>query len=158
MDGTPAEITPDVGRSGADTGWPIRRSQIIAHKSSGARCVGGGQPPGEDVTLASWLPVNCALTPHGLRHGHKVWMDEDGVAAVLQSERLGHEEPGMRGVYAHVSPVMRSELQAALEGRCLDSLRSRSRLGDRSAVLALDVLLVAARSGLAFPPAIVSRK
>jgi len=28
MDGTPAEITPDVGRSGADTGWPIRRSHI----------------------------------------------------------------------------------------------------------------------------------
>jgi hypothetical protein len=31
-------------------------------------------------------------------------MDEDQIADVLKSERLGHDEPGMRGVYGHVSP------------------------------------------------------
>ena len=49
---------------------------IIAHKSAGARCVGSGQLPGDDVTLASWLPLSRDLTPHGLRHGHKVWIDD----------------------------------------------------------------------------------
>ena len=44
-------------------------------------------------------------------------MDEDQIADVLKSERLGHEEPGMRGVYGHVSPSMREELRAALEAR-----------------------------------------
>jgi RNA-directed DNA polymerase len=32
-------------------------------------------------------------------------MDEDQIADVLKSERLGHDEPGMRGVYGHVSPA-----------------------------------------------------
>jgi integrase len=56
------------------------------------------------VAIASWLPLSTGLAPHGLRHGHKTWMDEDQIADVLKSERLGHEEPGMRGVYGHVSP------------------------------------------------------
>lgn len=42
-------------------------------------------------------------------------MDEDQIAAVLKSERLGHDQPGMRGVYSHVSPAMREELKAALQ-------------------------------------------
>jgi len=33
----------------------------------------------------------------GLRHKHKTWMDEDQIADMLKSERLGHEEPGMPG-------------------------------------------------------------
>jgi len=36
-----------------------------------------------------------------------------GIADVLESERLGHEEPGMRGVY--VSSTMRRELKSALQ-------------------------------------------
>jgi hypothetical protein len=46
-----------------------------------------------------------------------VWTDEDQIADVLKSERLGHDEPGMRGVYGHVSPAMREELKAALQAR-----------------------------------------
>lgn len=42
-------------------------------------------------------------------------MDEAGIADVLKSERLGHEEPGMRAVYGHVSLVMRAELKDALQ-------------------------------------------
>ena len=47
-------------------------------------------------SLASWLPLLPGLTPHGLRHGHQTWLDELGVRYVLQSERMGHEVPGMR--------------------------------------------------------------
>jgi hypothetical protein len=93
------------------------------------------------MAMASWLPLSMGLTPHGLRHGHKTWMDEDQIADVLKSERLGHEEPGMRGVYGHVSPAMREELKAALQARWEDSLRQRARLAEGSAVPLLGKLL-----------------
>jgi hypothetical protein len=106
-----------------------------------SRCEGSGQPPAADLSVASWLPVLTGLTPHGLRHGHQTWMDEDRIADVLKSERMGHEVPGMRGVYSHVSTAMRAELTAALQERWTASLRERSRLAPRSIVPVLDVPL-----------------
>ena len=68
---------------------------------------------------AEWRP---GLTPHGLRHSHKTWMAEDGIPEILAEQRLGHDVPGMRGLYAHISPRMRDDLIAALlarwENRC----------------------------------------
>jgi hypothetical protein len=43
----------------------------------------------------------------GLRHGLQTWMHEDGIPEVLKTERMGHEMPGMHGVYGHVT-VLRS--------------------------------------------------
>ena len=83
------------------------------------------------------------LPTRRLRHGHKVWMDEDGIADVLKAERLGHEEVGMRGVYGHVSPAMRSELSAALQERWEHSLGDRARLARGSSVMATNALLAA---------------
>jgi integrase len=94
------------------------------------------------LAVASWLPISKDLTPHGFRHGHKVWMDEDKIADVLKSERLGHDEPGMRGVYGHVSPAMREELKAAFQARWEESLRQRAALSPVSAVPLLNRLLV----------------
>lgn len=68
-------------------------------------------------------------------------MDEDQIADVLKSERLGREESGMRGVYGHVSQSMREELKAALEARWQESLRQRAQMTPRSAVPMLDNLL-----------------
>ena len=79
-------------------------------------------------------PIIKGLTPHGKRHGLKVWMDEDQIPDALKSERLGHDEPGMRGVYGHVSPAMREELKAALQARWEESLRQRATLSPVSAV------------------------
>ena len=107
------------------------------------RCPGSGHEPAADVTLASWLPVRHGLTPYGLRHGHQTWMDEDGIPEVLKTERMGHEMPGMHGVYGHVSPAMRADLKAALQQRWEASLRERARLSPRSTVPALDALLAA---------------
>ena len=114
---------------------------LISHKSNGDRCPGSLQGPGEDIALASWTSINKGLTPHGKRHGLKVWMDEDQIADVLKSERLGHDEPGMRGVYGHVSPAMREELKAALQARWEESLRQRAALSPVSAVPLLNRLL-----------------
>ena len=68
-------------------------------------------------------------------------MDEDGIPEVLKTERMGHEMPGMHGVYGHVSPAMRAELKAALQERWETSLRDRARSAPRSIVTALDALL-----------------
>jgi hypothetical protein len=83
--------------------------------------------------VASWLPILRGLTPHGMRHGLQAWMDEDGIPEVLKTERMGHEMPGMHGVYGHVSPAMHAILKAALRARWEDSLRERAQ-----AVTALD--------------------
>jgi hypothetical protein len=54
---------------------------------------------------------------------------------------MGHEVPGMRGVYSHDSDAMRAELKAALEERWAASLRERARLAPGSIVPVLDALL-----------------
>jgi hypothetical protein len=72
-------------------------------------------------------------------------MDEDGIPEVPKTERMGHEMPGMHGVYGHVSPAMRADLKAALQGRWETSLRERARLSQQSIVRLLDGLLAAYR-------------
>ena len=67
------------------------------------------------------------------------------IPEILRSERMGHEVPGMRGVYGHVSPAMRAELTAALQERWEASLRERARLSPRSIVPVLDAILAANR-------------
>lgn len=119
---------------------------VVAHKNQEGRCAGSGRPPVEDIALASWLPLLASLTPHGLRHGHQTWMDEAGIPDGLKSERMGHEVPGMRGIYSHVSPAMRSDLKAALQERWQDALRERSRISPGSSVRLLDALLAAHQS------------
>ena len=95
----------------------------------------------DETPLACWLPIRPGLTPHGLRHGHKTWMAEDGIREILQARRLGHGVPGMRGVYTHVSDAMRAELKDALQARWEQSLRARAAIDPRSPVPLLDELL-----------------
>ncbi len=78
--------------------------------------------------MASWFPLVPGLTAHGLRHGHRTWMAEDGIPDILAEQRLGHEVPGMRGLYTHVSDRMRETLVKALQARWEDSLRARAAI------------------------------
>lgn len=48
-------------------------------------------------------------------------MAEDGIPEILAEQRLGHQVPGMRGLYAHASQRMRDELTAALQARWEES-------------------------------------
>jgi hypothetical protein len=99
----------------------------------------------EDTPLACWLPIRIGLTPHGLRHSHKTWMAEDGIPEILAEQRLGHQVPGMRGLYAHASARMRDELKAALQTRWEDSLAARAALDPHSPVPLLDQFLAPMR-------------
>jgi integrase len=130
--------------------WPRRLDgKLTSHMAGKVRCPGSAQGPAADVTLATWLPVLHGLTPHGLRHGHQTWMDEEGIPEVLKTERMGHEMPGMQGVYGHVSPAMRADLKAALQERWEASLLVRAQLSSRSIVPALDRLLATQREAAA---------
>ena len=68
-------------------------------------------------------------------------MAEDGIPEILAEQRLGHQVPGMRGLYAHVSDRMRDELKDALQARWDDSLRDRAAIHPHSPVPLLDELL-----------------
>ncbi|GGT07426.1 hypothetical protein P6B95_30800 [Streptomyces atratus] len=46
------------------------------------------------------------MVPHGLRHGHKVWLDEQGHPRVAVEERMGHKLQGVEGTYSHTSPEL----------------------------------------------------
>jgi hypothetical protein len=56
-------------------------------------------------------------------------MAEDGIPDILAEQRLGHEVPGMRGLYTHVSDRMRETRVKALQARW----RTHSGPGRRSA-------------------------
>lgn len=52
-----------------------------------------------------------------LRHGHKEWIDEDGHSRVAAESRMGHELPGVEGVYSNVTPAMERRIMEALQAR-----------------------------------------
>jgi integrase len=136
---------------------------VGSHQIRGIRCPGVGAAAAEPVALASWLPVRAGLTPHGLRHGHQTWLDDLGIRYVLQSERMGHEVPGMRGVYSHITPRMRADLRAGLQELWEQSLLERAAMAVTSAVPILDRLLAPERApGIDFDTAqagpLVARK
>jgi integrase len=95
----------------------------------------------EAVRIASWLPIRPGLTPHGQRHGYQTWLDEDRIPYVAQSQQMGHEVPGMRGVYSHVTDRMLTEVREALQHRWIAALRERAALSPTSAVPALNAAL-----------------
>lgn len=119
---------------------------LVAHKVDDAQCPGSGELPADDPPLATWLPIKEGLTPHGYRHSQKTWMTEDGIPEILAEQRLGHQVPGMRGRYAHVSQQMRDSLLEALQRRWEESLRQRAAIDPRSPVPLLDNLLAPFRA------------
>jgi hypothetical protein len=146
--------TADTGRC-PSCGHAVRLrldGRIIAHNNEPGPCPGSGEQPAGDPPLACWLPVKDGLTPHGLRHGHKTWMIEDGIPEILAEQRLGHQVPGMRGLYAHASQQMREKLTTALQARWEESLRQRAAIDPRSPVPLLDTLLASFRAAPAGHP------
>jgi integrase len=63
------------------------------------------------------------MTPHGLRHGHRVSLDEAGHPRVAIEERMGHEVPGVEGTYSHTTPTMERKIAETLQTLWEQSLR-----------------------------------
>ena len=80
------------------------------------------------------------------------WMIEDGIPEILAGQRLGHQVPGMRGLYAHASQQVREELTAALQARWDESLRRRAAIDPHSPDPLLDNLLAPFRAAPAGHP------
>jgi hypothetical protein len=74
-------------------------------------------------------------------------MAEDSIPEILAEQRLGHELPGMRGLYAHASERMRDDLKHALQARWEESLSARAATDTHSSVPLLDELLASFRDG-----------
>jgi len=55
-----------------------------------------------------------------LRHGAKSWLDEDGHARFAVESRMGHEVPGVEGVYSSVTVPMERAIMKALQKRWED--------------------------------------
>ena len=147
--GTPRLIGTENTARCRSCGYAVRLrldGRIIAHKTAGDHCPGSGETPADEAPLACWLPAKDDLTPHGLRHSHKTWMAEDGIPEILAEQRLGHQVPGMRGLYAHASQQMREDLTVALQARWEESLRERATIDPRSPVQLLDNLLAPFRT------------
>jgi Phage integrase family len=103
-------------------------------------------PDGDILWVSGPLPGSVHdLTAHGLRHGHRTWMAEDGIPDILAEQRLGHEVPGTRGLYTHASDRMREALVKALQVRWEDSLRAPAAIRPYSPVPVLDELLTSRR-------------
>ncbi|MFF8100076.1 tyrosine-type recombinase/integrase [Streptomyces sp. NPDC016640] len=63
------------------------------------------------------------LTPHGLRHSHKVWLDEGNHPRVAVEARMGHVLQGVEGTYSHVTLAMELAIAEYLQKLWEDSLR-----------------------------------
>jgi hypothetical protein len=121
-----------VADMGFGDGWEQGPDDFPA--GSGVVDAPAGAKPGDKLQAAG-------LTTHGLRHGHKTWMAEDGIPEILSEQRLGHEVPGMRGLYAHASDRMRANLTTALQARWEESLQARGSITPNSPVPLLNELL-----------------
>jgi integrase len=148
------ELAPHWRRTGfatwlfqpAATGWYPRVSPhdprpvpILGEPWPGVPVRGRGAAARAD---ACWTSVARGLTPHGLRHSHKTLMQELGVPAVLQDERMGHEDGSVQARYSHVTAAMRRKLLADLTGAWHRAVEARRELAPRSPVAVLDHLLV----------------
>ena len=63
------------------------------------------------------------LTPHGLRHSHKVWLDEGGHPRVAVEARMGHVLQGVEGTYSHVTLKMELAIADYLQSLWEESQR-----------------------------------
>lgn len=92
-------------------------------------CDCGGPPSSNGIwrpacdghPVYGWDSLLTGFWFHDLRHTHRTWMGEDGVAEPLKSQRLGHQLLGIPGIYAHVTEPMHPPPLAALQDRWLEN-------------------------------------
>lgn len=103
--------------------------------------------------LVSWAPIlGQSDDPtkrgkvHGLRHTHKVMLDEMLMPSVVSEGRLGHQRRSIERVYSHESSEMVRMVTEGLQRRWERTLQERVKLfGGRSSVPIVDDLLAPVR-------------
>jgi hypothetical protein len=83
------------------------------------------------AAVAAGEPVPPDATAHWLRKTHRTWLSEEHVPRVAVDEQVGHETPGMQGVYEEPTEVMRQQIRDVLERRYLAIVAA---LGDSGAL------------------------
>jgi integrase len=111
---------PKGGRLVRGGGW-YDSTWKPAVEGVGARPSGYGGMPARPA-LRPVLGVE-GLQPHGLRHSHKVWLDEAGHPKVAVEERMGHTIPGVEGTYSHTTLGMELKIADTLQALWEDSLK-----------------------------------
>jgi len=136
----------------AATGWyppkapqPKRLVPLLAEPWPGVPARGRGATERAEVC---WAPVAKGLTPHGLRHVAKTLMEDLGTPPKLMDERMGHLDGSVQARYSHVTDAMRERLMLGLTEVWQEALDARLAMHPRSAVGALDRLLVERAEGV----------
>lgn len=88
-----------------------------------------------------WDPVCEGLTPHGLRHSHRVLLEELGTPKVLMDDRMGHVDASTSARYSHVTHGMRSVLVEGLQERWEDAVSKRAGMDLEARVPVVRALL-----------------
>jgi hypothetical protein len=74
--GPPSSLSPTPPPGPASPSPPGRpRAHPMTTRGRGIQAIPA------DLPVACWLPIKPGLTVHGLRHGHKTWMEMSGVAS-----------------------------------------------------------------------------
>mgnify|MGYP001241810973 CR=1 FL=1 len=88
-----------------------------------------------------WEPICVGMKPHGLRHSHRVVLEEVGTPKVLMDDRMGHVDHSTSARYSHVTPTMRRRLVEALQERWEEAVGQRAALNFESPVPLVNALL-----------------
>jgi integrase len=88
-----------------------------------------------------WKPIREGMKPHGLRHSHKVVLEELGTPKVLMDDRMGHVDQSTSARYSHVTPSMRRDLVDGLQERWEKALAQRAAMNFESPVPLVNALL-----------------
>jgi len=93
-----------------------------------------------------WVPVADGLTPHGLRHAMRTWMEEQRVHPALAEDQMRHERTGI-DVYRHATDAMRQEYRELAEAAWNEAVARRGELSAWSPVPVVARLLRAHAAG-----------
>lgn len=134
----------------AATGWypkkapqPPRPVLVLAQPWPGVPARGRNANSRAD---SCWLPIAPGLTPHGLRHSHKIRMEELGTPPKLMDERMGHEDGSVQARCTRVTADMRQRLMIGLTESWGAALDARRQISPDSPLAVLAGLLAVRRS------------
>ncbi|MYR28653.1 MULTISPECIES: hypothetical protein [unclassified Streptomyces] len=97
-------------------GGSLRRSSttplLWKAMSSGVR-----DPRLRDFPPVEPVPAFAGKRMYLIRHGGKTWLDEDGHPRFAVESRMGHEVPGVEGIYSSVTVPMERAIMKTLQAR-----------------------------------------